>query len=105
MPVLKEQLDHLGFVVDKDGLRLQMDKFKANKQMSAPTTKKDIQVFLGMVGNYWQFIHNFASTAGPLFHLLKNDVMFIWTEDCKDAFETLKNALCTSPVLVCPDFS
>ena len=43
--------------------------------------------------------------ARPLFHLLKKDVIFIWTEDCKDAFETLKNALCTSPVLVYQDFS
>ena len=51
------------------------------------------------------FIHNFASTAGPLFHLLKNDVMFIWTEDCEDASETLKNALCTFLVLVYPIFS
>ena len=82
-----------------------MAKVKAIKLMSTPTTKRDIQAFFNIFGYYCQFIHNFAKVAGPLFHFLKNDVIFIWTEDCKDAFETLKNALCASPVLVYPDFS
>ena len=41
----KEQLDYLGFVVDKDRLHPQIDKVKAIKQMSTPTTERDIQAF------------------------------------------------------------
>src|SRR5208282_5786357 len=36
-------------------------------------------------------------------NLLKQDVKFKWTQDCEEAFEALKTALITAPVLVLPD--
>ena len=73
--------------------------------MTSPQSKRDIQVFLGMVGYYRQFIVDFSKTAQPLFHLLKNDSPFIWSSNCKIAFDLLRKALISAPVLAYPNFS
>ena len=59
--------------------------------MSAPISKRDIQVFLGMTGYYRHFISNFSKIAELLFNLLKGKNKFIWMEDCQQAFSELKN--------------
>ena len=58
-----------------------------------------------MVGYYRRFIQDFAKIADPIFYLLKGENQFIWTEDCKEAFQKLKNCLITSPVLQYPNFN
>ena len=73
--------------------------------MTSPQSKRDIQVFIGMVGYYQQFIVDFSKTAQPLFHLLKNEVPFIWSSNCKIAFDLLRKALIFAPFLAYPDFS
>ena len=72
--------------------------------MAAPSNKKDIQVFLGMVGYYRWFIPNFSKHAEPIFRLLKKEAEFAWTEQCEIAFEYLKKCLVTNPILAYPDF-
>ena len=72
----KDQLEYLGFVIDARGLRPQPAKIEAISKMKQPESKRDIQVFLGMVGYYRRFIPNFSRTGEPLFHLLKDGVPF-----------------------------
>ena len=79
----KDRIDYLGFIVSKDGLLPQPDKIPAIEHMSTPANKRDIQVFLGMVGYYRRFISDFSKIAQPLFHLLKHEVPFIWSNDFK----------------------
>ena len=57
-----------------------------------------------MVGYYRKFCKNFAEVTVPLTELLKKNVRFTWTEDCRFAFEKLKSILCNSPVLKSPCF-
>ena len=47
----------------------------------------------------------FSQISSPLRGLLKTGVRFEWTDQCKQAFEQLKNALISAPVLKLPDFS
>ena len=82
-----------------------MNKVKAINNMITPTSKRNIQVFLGMVGYYYWFIPNFAFLVNPFFYLLKEDTMFIWTDNCQDVFDSLWNFLIAVPVLAYPDFS
>lgn len=60
-----------------------------------------------MVGYYRVFVPKFSETAAPLTDNLrgKKKRIWEWTEECQEAFERLKGALCRTPVLRAPDFS
>src|SRR5208282_1902345 len=65
---------------------------------------KQIKSFLGLCNYYRRFVKSFSQISAPMRSLLKQDVKFKWTRDCEEAFEALKTALITAPVLVLPDF-
>jgi hypothetical protein len=55
--------------------------------------------FLGLAGYYLRFIPNFSKIVKPITKLLKKGTKYVWSEDCDDAFQTLKKLLITSLVL------
>ena len=57
-----------------------------------------------MAGYYRKFCRNFASVCEPLTNLLKKNSVFLWSESCRKAFETIKSLLVSAPVLATPDF-
>ena len=79
------------------------NKVEAIDKMKPPSSLRDVQVFLGMMGYYRQFIPDFAAISEPLVQLLRN-VPFEWTESQQQAFEDLKDRLKKSPILVYPDY-
>ena len=78
-------------------------KIEAIDKMAPLTLLQEVQVFLGMVGYYCQFINGFADLSEPLVQLLRN-VPFSWGIEQQSAFEALKAALKVAPVLVYPDY-
>jgi hypothetical protein len=58
-----------------------------------------VRSFLGHARYYRWFIENFTKIVAPMFGLLIKDVDFVWTEQCQNAFETLKAKLFVAPVL------
>ena len=66
---------------------------------------KSCIAFWGLVGNYRKFVRNFAIIARPLHDLLWKGTLSIWTATHQSAFEGLKSALVSAPVLALPDFS
>jgi len=58
-----------------------------------------------MVGFYARFIPGYSDVAVVLHALTKKGVPFVWGETQQKAFDSLKRALCTAPVLQVPDFS
>src|SRR3954468_20036579 len=62
-------------------------------------------MILGMLHFYRRFIKDFSKISKPLTNLLQKDVPFVFDDDCKEAFQTLKKALTTAPIVQPPDWS
>ncbi|GJV04248.1 ty3-gypsy retrotransposon protein [Tanacetum coccineum] len=69
-----------------------------------PTSVSQLRAFLGLTGYYRRFIKQYSSIAHPLTTLLQKN-NFKWSHEGQSAFEKLKHALLTAPVLVLLDFS
>ena len=80
------------------------DKVLAVVDWPVPRTVRAVRGFLGLAGYYHKFIKGFGTIAAPLTALLKKDG-FLWTDQAATAFEALKVALTTAPVLQLPDFT
>ena len=99
----KTHVQYLGHLVSGKGIRPLPEKLDSIKKMPAPTTPKEIKQFLGLVGYYRKFIPRFADIARPMTNLTKQDIPFERTMQCQAAFEMLKEAIITSPILKYPD--
>jgi len=102
---LRKEVAYLGHIIGSDGVRPDPNKINAVFKFPIPRNQKNIKQFLGLVGYYRRFIPQFSKIARPLTDLLKKDRTFIWENHQIEAFEKLKNALCTEPVLQYPDFT
>ena len=99
----KTHVQYLGHLVSGKGIRPLPEKLDSIKKMPAPTTPKENKQFLGLVGYYRKFIPRFADIARPMTNLTKQDFPFEWAVQCQAAFELLKEAIITSPILKYPD--
>ncbi|CAH1452087.1 unnamed protein product [Lactuca virosa] len=93
------RVEFLGHVVSEEGIHVDPSKIKAIESWSAPKTPTEIRQFLGLAGYYRRFIQNFSRIAKPLTTLTQKGVAFDWEEKQEKAFQTLKRALCTAPIL------
>ena len=102
-----EEASYLGYQVGRGCVRPQDEKVQAIRTWPRPTTKKQVKSFLGLVGYYQRFIPAFATLASPLNELTRRTLpdRVKWTEEVEEAFSHLRQALCTEPVLITPDFS
>src|SRR5215471_9510284 len=64
-----------------------------------PTNVTQLQAFLGFANFYRRFIHSYSQVAAPLTRLLKKDRKFDFDDDARQAFQRLKYAFTTAPVL------
>ncbi|KAK3548395.1 hypothetical protein QTP70_012639 [Hemibagrus guttatus] len=79
-------------------------KVAAIRDWPTPTTVKELQRFLIFANFYRRFIRNYSSIANPLTSLLRNKPKSLpWTSSAEEAFNTLKEAFTTAPLLVHPD--
>ncbi|CAM9000219.1 unnamed protein product [Rhodiola kirilowii] len=95
----------LGHVVSREGL--QVDKAKIDLIMSLPypSDQRGVKSFLGHAGFYRRFLQHFSKRALPLSRLLQKDVSFEFTAECQAAFDDLKAALASAPIIQAPDWT
>ena len=93
----------LGHIVSQKSVSMDPSKIEAVKNRIPPRTVKEVQAYLGLCNYYRRFIKDFSKIAAPLFRLLQKDKKWEWTAECQKAFEDLKDALTSYPILRHPD--
>ncbi|KAK3571176.1 hypothetical protein QTP86_004921 [Hemibagrus guttatus] len=94
----------LGYKIDSSGIQMDEGKITAIRNWPAPATVKELQRFLGFANFYRRFIQNYSSIANPLTSLLRNKPKSLaWSPAAEEAFNTLKKAFTTAPLLIHPD--
>jgi hypothetical protein len=100
-----QEVQFLGHVVSKDGVKVDPAKIEAMMSWEPPTNPTEIRSFLGLAGYYRRFIQDFSKIASSLTALTKKNVKFLWTEKQEQAFRTLQKKLCEAPILSLPEGS
>ena len=102
---LATSITFLGSKLTPEGILPNPKKVEAATQIQPPKTLRQVQSFLGLTNFFRRWIKNYAQIANPLTELTRKDVKFQWTPERQAAFDQLKQALVTAPVLAHPDFS
>lgn len=97
------QVEYLGHIVSSEGVKPVASKVEAILQWPIPHSIKAVRSFLGLADFYRRFIRGYATIAAPLVHITTK-AHFMCTDLAQDAFEKLKQAVSTAPVLSLPDF-
>ena len=120
----------LGHILSADGISANPEKVEKVRDWLVPSNAKELHSFLGLASYYCRFIPNFAHIAKCLHQLVgptnvkktkgkRKEVTtleelkkkleltipkFVWASEHQKAFDTLKLALTTAPVLGYPNF-
>jgi hypothetical protein len=99
----QSEVEYVGQVLTKHGVRISEDKIKAVIQMPAPSNINNVQTLLGMVNYTMKFMPNLSAITEPLRELIKEsnqrNFKFHWDEVHQESFKELKRLMTTAPVL------
>ncbi|CAF1253603.1 unnamed protein product [Rotaria sordida] len=104
----RRETKYLGHIITSDGVKPDPDLVKSVVDFPRPQTIRDVQSYLGLTGYYRRFIQNYARIAEPLIKQLRFTVTgnhhLRWSNECTEAFNTLKKKLTTAPIMNTPNF-
>ncbi|GJS10090.1 putative reverse transcriptase domain-containing protein [Tanacetum coccineum] len=99
------KVQFLGHVIDSEGIHVDPAKIESIKDWESPKAPTKIRQFLGLAGYYRRFIEGFSKIAKPMTKLTQKSVKFNWGKKEETAFQTLKQKLCSAPILALPEGS
>lgn len=102
---VRPMLKYLGYIIDRNGLRVDPDKVSCILEFPRPKTSSEVRRFVGLASWYRRFVPEFSRRVAPLTRLTRKHQKFSWTSDAEEAFLDLKQCLVSAPILTCPDFT
>ena len=98
-------IEFLGMIIGQGKIEMDSVKLSAIKEWKPPILVKGVHSFLGFANFYRKFIPNFSNVVAPLNLLTRKDQPWAWTALQQHAFDTLKAAFSSGPVLSIPDIT
>nr|GFB97409.1 putative reverse transcriptase domain-containing protein [Tanacetum cinerariifolium] len=87
------------------GIHVDPAKIESIKDWASPKTSTEIRQFLGLAGYYRRFIEGFSKIAKSMINLTQKAIKFDWGEKEENAFQLIKQRLCSAPILALPEGS
>ncbi|GKA22188.1 putative reverse transcriptase domain-containing protein [Tanacetum coccineum] len=87
------------------GIHVDPAKIGSIKDWASPKTPTEIRQFLGLAGYYQRFIEGFSKIAKSMTKLTQKGIKFDWGEKEENAFQLIKQKLCSAPILALPEGS
>ena len=118
----QKRVEYLGHIISAEGIETDPKKVAAISQWPVPKNHDELRTFIAKVGYYRRYIDRFSQRAAILNQLVNEDpnkgkksktgrrkkkevVQWMWTEDHQAAFDDLKEALVSAPVLGYADYT
>src|SRR5258708_10906711 len=94
-----DTVEYLRFILSPKGLQKDPTKVSMIQDGPEPQKVQDVQAFLGFANFYQRFIHNYLEITLPLNHLCKKSTTWHFGMEEAKAFQNLKKAFGSAPVL------
>ncbi|KAG5734833.1 hypothetical protein E4T56_gene635 [Termitomyces sp. T112] len=94
------QIEYLSLIISHRTAEMDLVKVAGVAEWLESWNKKEVKTFLGFANFYWRFIQDFSHHACPLFNFTGKDVTWSWRPLEQMAFDTLKHAMTSRPVLL-----
>jgi hypothetical protein len=94
-----DNISFLGFRISADGIKPDSRLVSKIMNIESPSTKRELEHFIGVVNFFGRFIPNFSQKLLVLNQLKKKNSEFLWTKECEVSFIAIKTELSTFPVV------
>lgn len=95
----QKEVEFLGHIIRPGEIAMEPAKIQTVVEWKEPNNVKETQAFIGFANYYRRFIRDFSRIALPLTEITKKGNLFAWDEKCQTAFDALKKAITSEPVL------
>jgi hypothetical protein len=99
---VQTEVTFLGHKISYNSVKPRIEKCEALYAKPRPTNFNQVRSFIGLAQYYKKFIKSFSILAKPLYTMKEP---FTWTEECENAYQTLREILISENVLALPDFN
>jgi hypothetical protein len=102
--ICQQQVMILGQAVGVNGWEPDTKRVNAIKESPASRNAKEARQFMGLCGTVRIWIPNYSQIASSITSTWKKGVEFTWSEECQEAFDTLKDLVTSAPALLLIDY-
>nr|GEX21632.1 putative reverse transcriptase domain-containing protein [Tanacetum cinerariifolium] len=96
------KVQFLGHVIDSRCIHVDPSKIESIKDWESPKTPTKIRQFLGLAGYYWRFSEGFSKISKSMTKLTQKGIKFDWGKKEENAFQLIKQKLCSASILALP---